>query len=92
MTVPASRTQWLAMGFLCLGSFINLLDVTIVTVVLPQIRADLGATPTELEWVAAIYVLALAAALLPMGRFGDIWGRKHLFVWGMAGFTVASAA
>lgn len=92
MTVTSSGTRWLAMGFLCLGSFINLLDVTIVTVALPRIQSDLRATPTQLQWVAAIYVLALAAGLLPMGRFGDSWGRKHLFVWGMIGFTLASAA
>lgn len=92
MTVTTSRARWLAMGFLCLGSFINLLDVTIVIVALPRIQSDLAATPTQLQWVAAIYVLALAAGLLPMGRFGDSWGRKHLFIWGMIGFTVASAA
>lgn len=92
MTAPTPRTRWLAMGFLCLGSFINLLDVTIVTVALPRIQSDLAATPTQLEWVAAIYVLALAVGLLPMGRFGDSWGRKHLFIWGMIGFTLASAA
>nr|WP_068240197.1 MFS transporter [Tritonibacter horizontis] len=80
------------MGFLCLGSFMNLLDVTIVTVALPRIQTDLGATPTQLEWVAVIYVLALAVGLLPMGRFGDSWGRKPLFIWGMLGFTLASAA
>lgn len=92
MTVTTSRARWLAMGFLSLGSFINLLDVTIVIVALPRIQSDLAATPTQLQWVAAIYVLALAAGLLPMGRFGDSWGRKHLFIWGMIGFTVASAA
>ncbi|MBB4123577.1 MFS transporter [Martelella radicis] len=92
MTVTTPRARWLAMGFLCLGSFINLLDVTIVNVALPRIQSDLGATPTQLQWVAAIYVLALAAGLLPMGRFGDSWGRKRLFVGGMIGFTLASAA
>lgn len=92
MAVTAPRARWLAMGFLCLGTFINLLDVTIVNVALPRIQFDLGGTPTQLQWVAAIYVLALAAGLLPMGRFGDSWGRKHFFVWGMIGFTLASAA
>lgn len=92
MTVTNSRSRWLAMGFLCLGSFINLLDVTIVTVALPRIQSDLSASPAQLAWVAAIYVLALAAGLLPMGRFGDSWGRKPLFIWGMIGFALASAA
>lgn len=69
----------------------NLIDVSIVNVALPQIQADTGATPTQLEWVAAIYVLALAVGLLPFGRFGDVFGRRRLFIWGLVGFTAASA-
>ncbi len=69
----------------------NLIDVSIVNVALPQIQADTGATSTQLEWVAAIYVLALAVGLLPFGRFGDVFGRRRLFIWGLIGFTVSSA-
>jgi EmrB/QacA subfamily drug resistance transporter len=69
----------------------NLLDVTIVNVALPSIEADLGATPEALEWVAAAYVLTFAAGLLPCGRFGDIFGRRKLFLIGLTMFTVTSA-
>lgn len=82
--------RWAAMAVLFLGSFMNLIDVSITNVALPQIQADTGATATQLEWVAAIYVLALAIGLLPFGRFGDVYGRKRLFVIGIVGFTLAS--
>ncbi|WP_299966836.1 MFS transporter [uncultured Roseobacter sp.] len=88
-TVHSKR--WVAFGVLILASFMNLIDVSIVNVALPQIQADTGATPTQLEWVAAIYVLALAAGILPFGRFGDVFGRRKLFIGGLIGFTVSSA-
>lgn len=82
--------RWAAMTVLFLASFMNLIDVSITNVALPQIQADTGATPTQLEWVAAIYVLALAVGLLPFGRFGDVYGRRRMFIFGLIGFTVSS--
>lgn len=78
------------MVVLYLASFMNILDVTIVNVALPDIRNRLGASCTELQWVLAVYVLAFAAGLLPCGRFGDTYGRKRLFIAGLTGFTLAS--
>lgn len=89
--VPAAANRWAALSVLFLASFMNLIDVSIVNVALPQIQADTGATSTQLEWVAAIYVLALAVGLLPCGRFGDVFGRRRMFIWGLIGFTVSSA-
>ncbi|MFY2822696.1 MFS transporter [Ruegeria sp. MALMAid1280] len=88
----ATATRWAALSVLLMASFMNLIDVSIVNVALPQIQADTGATPTQLERVAAIYVLALAVGLLPCGRFGDVFGRRRMFIWGLVGFTMASAA
>lgn len=85
------RGRWAAMSVLFLASFMNLIDVTIVNVALPAVQSGLQASSTQLEWVAAIYVLAFAALLLPFGRFGDIFGRKRMFVIGVAGFTLSSA-
>lgn len=82
---------WVAAVVLLLGNFMNLIDVTIVNVALPSIRENLNATSAEVEWVAAAYVLAFAAALLPFGRFGDMLGRKKLFLMGVGLFTLASA-
>ncbi|UXN74017.1 MFS transporter [Devosia sp. A8/3-2] len=69
----------------------NLIDVTIVNVALPSMREGSGATDSQIEWVIAAYVLAFALGLLPFGRLGDIVGRTHMFLWGVAGFTAASA-
>lgn len=86
----AHSGRWAAMAVLFLASFMNIIDVSITNVALPQIQADTGATATQLEWVAAIYVLALAVGLLPFGRFGDVYGRRRLFIIGLVGFTIAS--
>ncbi|WP_299166294.1 MFS transporter [uncultured Tateyamaria sp.] len=83
--------RWAALTVLFFASFMNLIDVSIVNVALPQIQAETGATPTQIEWVAAIYVLALAVGLLPFGRFGDVFGRRWLFIGGLTGFTLSSA-
>ncbi|MTE14807.1 MFS transporter [Nocardia sp. CT2-14] len=70
----------------------DLLDVTIVNVAVPSIQKDLGAAYSQIEWIIAAYVLSFAAVLITGGRLGDIYGRKRLFLFGMAGFTAASLA
>lgn len=84
--------RWVALAALYLAMFMNILDISVVNLALPVIRADLDASDTELEWVLVIYVLAFAAGLLPLGRFGDVLGRGRLFCWGVAGFTLSSLA
>ncbi|KKC38059.1 MFS transporter [Devosia epidermidihirudinis] len=92
---PAPNTadprRWPALFILLIANFMNLIDVTIVNVALPSMREGLGATDSQIEWVVAAYVLAFALGLLPFGRLGDIVGRTTLFLWGVAGFTIASA-
>ncbi len=83
--------RWLALTVLYLANFMNLIDISIVNVALPQIQADTGATPTQLKWVAEAYILALAVGLLPCGRFGDVIGQQRMFLCGLIGFTAASA-
>ncbi|WP_422377053.1 MFS transporter [Roseibium sp.] len=85
---PGSR--WVALAALYLAMFMNILDVSVVNLALPSIQANVGASDTELEWVLVVYVLTFAAGLLPFGRFGDVLGRKRLFLWGVAGFTASS--
>src|SRR3954470_14928557 len=70
----------------------DLIDLTIVNVALPTIRADLGASGTELEWVISAYMLAFAAVLIVSGSFGDLLGRKRIFCGGIATFGLASLA
>ncbi|TMR11186.1 MFS transporter [Nonomuraea turkmeniaca] len=67
-------------------------DLTAVTIALPDIRADLGASLAEVQWVVDAYALTLAAALLPAGVLADRYGRRRLLVIGVSIFTVASLA
>jgi EmrB/QacA subfamily drug resistance transporter len=70
----------------------DLIDLTIVNVALPTIRTDLGASGTQLEWIISAYMLAFAAALIVSGSFGDLLGRKRIFIAGIATFGLASLA
>ena len=66
------------------------LDATVVNVALPPIQEDLGFTATGLSWVVNAYTLALGGLLLLGGRLGDAFGRRRVFVAGVALFTLAS--
>ena len=87
---PPDPRRWPALFFLLLASFMNMIDVTIVNVALPEMQSDLGANSSQIEWVVAAYVLAFALFLLPFGRLGDILGRRKMFLWGVIAFTIGS--
>ncbi|MGH1412940.1 MAG: MFS transporter [Pelagimonas sp.] len=91
-TTKVGPRRWLIASVLLLAAFMNLLDGSIVNLALPAIQADLNATSTQLQWVMVIYILTFAAGLLPFGRFGDVFGRDRMFIWGMLGFMFTSAA
>lgn len=82
----------LALLVVLFGSFMDLLDGTIVILAAPAIVADLGATDAQIQWTVAAYTLALSAGLIVGGRLGDTYGRRRLFLLGLAAFTVASAS
>jgi EmrB/QacA subfamily drug resistance transporter len=90
--ITDSRTRWLAFAVLSLGSFMIVLDTTIVNVALPSIRTDLGFTEASLAWVVNGYMLFFGGFLLLGGRLGDLYGHRKLFVAGIGIFTVASLA
>ncbi|MFF3395076.1 MFS transporter [Streptomyces sp. NPDC002669] len=85
-----SQNRWIALAVVTLASFLDNLDANAVTVVLPTIQRDLGAGFTAAQWTLAGYALAYALFLITGGRLGDIYGRKRLFMFGVAGFTLAS--
>ncbi len=86
------RTRWLALMVLCLGSFMIVLDTTIVNVALPSIRTDLGFTQSSLAWVVNAYMLFFGGFLLLGGRLGDLFGYRRVFLIGITVFTLASVA
>ncbi|MEP6910404.1 MAG: DHA2 family efflux MFS transporter permease subunit [Actinomycetota bacterium] len=87
-----ARTRWLALYVLCLASLMIVLDVSIVGVALPSIKADLGFSDTSLAWVVNGYLLTYGGFLLLGGRLGDLFGHRRLFLIGITLFTFASLA
>ncbi|MFC8432317.1 MFS transporter [Streptomyces sp. NPDC057253] len=83
---------WLVVALACAGQFLVVLDVSVVNVALPSIRADLGMSGTGLQWVVNSYAIAFAGFMLLGGRAGDLYGRKRMFLVGLGLFTVASLA
>jgi MFS family permease len=83
---------WLAVGVVCFGAFMGQLDASIVTITFPAMEHDFGVTVAAVQWVSLIYLLGLVALLAPAGRLGDAVGRKLVYTYGFAVFTVASAA
>jgi EmrB/QacA subfamily drug resistance transporter len=83
--------RWLALIVLLVATFMDLLDGNIVTVAIPSIQRDLGASSAAIQAVTAGYTLSFAVILISGGRLGDILGRKRMFLTGVAGFIIASA-
>jgi MFS family permease len=81
---------WPVLGLLCTAQFVLVLDVTIVAVALPSLRERLGFSASGLQWVISAYVLAFAGFLLLGGRAADLWGRRRMFMIGLATFAGAS--
>jgi hypothetical protein len=82
--------KWLPLIAISLGTFMLLVDVTIVNVALPDIAADLRTGLGDLQWVIDIYALALAALMLGVGSAADRFGRKRVYLIGMVLFALAS--
>jgi EmrB/QacA subfamily drug resistance transporter len=85
------RSSW-TLGIVSVALFMVVLDNLVVTVALPTIHRDLGASIQSLEWTVNAYVLAYAVLLLTGAALGDRFGRKRIFMAGLLLFTFASAA
>ena len=86
---PEGNKWWTLTG-VCFGTFMLLLDVTIVNVALPDIQSSLGSSFADLQWVIDAYALTLASLLLTAGSLSDIFGRRRLYIVGLVVFTLAS--
>src|SRR5918994_6811304 len=79
-----------ALVLLCCASFVAVLDLTIVAIALPSVRRELGFSGGDAQWTLTGYALSFGGLLLFMGRAGDLYGRRRLFVCGLAVFGAAS--
>ncbi|MDQ6839912.1 MAG: MFS transporter [Actinomycetota bacterium] len=82
--------KWWTLVAVCLGTFMLLLDITIVNVALPDIQHSLHTSFSDLQWIVDAYALTLAALLLTAGSFSDLFGRRIVFVIGLVVFTLGS--
>lgn len=83
---------WVVVLAACAGQFLVVLDVSVVNVALPAMRADLGLSASGLQWVLNAYTLTFAGFMLLGGRAGDLFGRKRMFLVGLGLFVAASLA
>jgi EmrB/QacA subfamily drug resistance transporter len=84
------QSRWAALGVLCAGMLMIVLDATVVNVALPAIQTDLGFSQSSLAWVVNAYLIAFGGLLLLAGRIGDLTSRRGVFQVGLAVFTAAS--
>ena len=89
--MSGSRRNGWTLGIVSVALFMAVLDNLVVSVALPTIHRDLGASIQSLEWTVNAYVLAYAVLLLTGAALGDRFGRKRMFVVGLSVFTAASA-
>ncbi|MEZ5145461.1 MAG: DHA2 family efflux MFS transporter permease subunit, partial [Acidimicrobiales bacterium] len=82
--------RWVALALLSLGVALIIIDGTVVNVALPTMIRELDLGLSDAEWINTIYALVFAALLINLGRAGDVWGRKKLFLLGIVVFVAAS--
>ncbi|HET9242018.1 MAG TPA: MFS transporter [Gaiella sp.] len=90
--VTEENKKWWTLAAVSFGLFMIMLDNTVVNVALPSIQRDLGVGLSELEWIVSGYALTFAALMLIGGKLADAYGRRLIFVVGIAVFTAASLA
>ena len=82
--------MWAVMLAACAGQFLVVLDMSVVNVALPSMRTALRMDAAGLQWVVNAYTLTFAGCMLLGGRAADVFGRKRMFLLGLALFTTAS--
>lgn len=90
VSAETARPPWSGLSILLLAGFVTIFDLFVVNVAIPSMQAGLGASLSGIGFIVAGYELAFGVLLVTGGRLGDLYGRRRLFVLGMAGFTIAS--
>ncbi len=90
--ITEKNSRWWTLGAMCFALFMIMLDNTVVNVALPSIQRNLHASLQALEWTMNAYTLTFAVLLVTGGRLGDIFGRRKLFLFGVAVFGASSMA
>ena len=88
----AENRKWWTLAAVAFGLFMIMLDNTVVNVALPTIQRELGAKLSQLEWIVSGYALTFAALMLTGGKLADLFGRRRVFVIGLAIFSGSSLA
>ena len=83
--------KWWAFGTIAIGTFLSVVDHGSVLVALPNIERHFGSNLPSVQWIVVGYALTISVLILPMGRLGDIIGRKQVYIGGMVIFVVAAA-
>ena len=86
----AGRGRWIGLAMLSMGVAMIIVDATIVNVAIPSIIRDLDLDSTQAEWINTTYALVFAALLITLGRLGDVFGRRRLYLIGLVLFISAS--
>src|SRR3982074_369994 len=87
----ALRGRWRALAVIALAQLMVALDATIVSIALPSAQTALRVADADRQWIVTAYTLAFGGLLLLGGRVADHFGRKRTFLFGLAGFALASA-
>ncbi|KFX21879.1 MFS transporter [Pectobacterium betavasculorum] len=91
LATTAKSPPWLGLSVLLMAGFVTIFDLFVVNIAIPSMQVDLGASFAQIGFIVAGYELAFGVLLITGGRLGDVFGRRRLFIVGMAGFTIASA-
>jgi EmrB/QacA subfamily drug resistance transporter len=90
ISLTESRRKWLALVVIVAAQFMVVLDIAIVNVALPAIKGNLHFAQDDLQWVISAYAILFGGALLLGGRLADIFGRRRIFMFGLALFSASS--
>jgi EmrB/QacA subfamily drug resistance transporter len=88
----SQRRMWMVLLVVLIADALDMLDASITNIAAPTIVADIGGGPGLIKWLGASYALTLGTLLVVGGRLGDKFGQRRIFLIGMTGFTLASAA